>query len=215
MNEPASEPAKPPRSRRSKLRIAVIIIAVVVVSTWLWLRMTYPYGSHRVCAESVSSALTNFATLHDGWFPHGGASPEASLSLLGRDDTNAQRHLCGKQLPLSVTQTAWATDGHLGPESCGWNYVEGLRRGDDQTIAVVWDKVFGIDHFGQRRRGLAHEVIFLAGNNWAVSMEEWPKFAMEQREKIAKVIATRPTNSPPIRWSDEVTLGTNWFPAAK
>jgi hypothetical protein len=38
---------------------------------------------------------------------------------------------------------------------------------------------------------------------------------MEQREMLAKLIVSRPTNSPPIRWSDEESLGTNWFPAPK
>jgi hypothetical protein len=93
--------------------------------------------------------------------------------------------------------------------------VEGLRDDDDLSIAIVWDKVFGVDHFGQRRRGFAHEVVYLDGSSGAISTAKWPQFAMEQREKLAKLIAERGTNGPPIRWSDEETLGTNWFPVPK
>ena len=93
--------------------------------------------------------------------------------------------------------------------------MEGLRSDDDREIAIAWDKVFGLGHNGQRIRGLAHEVILVDRSTKGISVKEWPKFAMEQREKLAKVIASRTNGAPPVRWSDEDTLGTNWFPLPK
>ena len=119
--------------------------------------------------------------------------------------------VCGKNIPASKAREVWKQKGELTPESCGWHYVEGLRTNDDPQIAIAWDKIFGLGHNGQRIRGLAHEVILVNGERKGIAMKEWPKFALEQRERLAKVIASRPTNAPSIRWSDVETLGTNRF----
>ncbi len=200
---------------RRKLKWAVIIVASIVCSTWVWLRLTYPYGPSHCCSDVLSTSLGSHATNHGGWFPHGGKTPEASLAILCAADTNLLDVVRGKNIPLKLACKNWSADGSLGPESCGWNYVEGLRADDVPGIAMAWDKIFGLGHNGQRIRGLAHEVIMIDGSKKGIALKEWPKFAMEQREKLAKVIASRPTNSPAIRWSDEDTLGTNWFPARK
>jgi len=47
----------------------------------------------------------------------------------------------GKTVPIEVAQAALARYGKLGPDSCGWHYVEGLTEADDPEIAILWDKV--------------------------------------------------------------------------
>jgi hypothetical protein len=37
---------------------------------------------------------------------------------------------------LEVVQQALAKDGKLGPQSCGWHYVEGLTEADNPEIAI-------------------------------------------------------------------------------
>ena len=152
---------------------------------------------------------------HYGWFPHGLESPEASFSILESNNPPMLAWIRGKNIPLAVAKAAWERDGHLGPDSCGWHYIEGLREDDDPTIAVVWDKPWGLGHNGQRIRGLGRSIVLLDCVKSGIMLKDWPKFAMEQREKIAKVIASRTNDDPPIRWSDEETLGTNWFPVPK
>jgi hypothetical protein len=93
--------------------------------------------------------------------------------------------------------------------------VEGLAATNDPTIAIIWDKSWGLGHNGQRIRKFGREVIYVNGSTAAKLTQDWPKFAMEQRAKLAKLIAERGTNGPPIRWSDEESLGTNWFPRPK
>jgi hypothetical protein len=118
-------------------------------------------------------------------------------------------------VPLVTAEKAWQQLGQLDPTSCGWHYVEGLSATNDPGIAIAWDKSWGLGHNGQRIRKFGREVIFLDGSTKPKLLPEWPEFAAEQRKKLADVIATRPEGSPPIRWSDEETLGTNWFPVPR
>ena len=207
-NPPTTQP-------RRKLKWVVLVIAGILISTWVWLRISYPHGISHCCPDVLVASLGSHATNHGGWFPHGEQSPEASLAIVCRTDTNLLDVVRGKNIPLKLAQQVWSSTGALGPETCGWNYVEGLRSDDGKEVAMAWDKVFGLGHNGQRIRGLAHEVIMADGSLKGVAMKEWPKFAMEQREKLAALIALRGTNAPPIRWSDEDSLGTNWFPVPK
>jgi hypothetical protein len=76
----------------------------------------------------------------------GGGTPEGSLSLLFSNYVDAYT-LRGKTVPLNVTEEGLET-GKLGPDSCGWHYVEGLTDTDDPQIAILWDKV-GLGHNGE------------------------------------------------------------------
>jgi len=206
---------KPPWSRPKKLKVALIIAITVAIGTVVWFRMSYPYGPSHCCAAELGTNLVRYAGDHEGWFPRGAISPEASFGLLHTNyEPNLQR-LRGKIVPLATAETAWQQKGQLDAESCGWHYVEGLSATNDATIAIGWDKSWGLGHNGQRIRKFGREVIYLNSSTEAKLINDWPKFAMEQREKLAKIIAARGTNGPPIRWSDEETLGTNWFPRPK
>ncbi len=121
--------------------------------------------------------------------------------------------LRGKHLSQKIVDETLAKVGILGPDSCGWHYVEGLHENDDGNIAVAWDKVTGLDHHGQKKTGFMHEVLMLDGSNQFIRTEKWKEFIKTQKELLAEVAAKRPTNSPPIRWSDEETLGPNKFPS--
>ena len=153
-----------------------------------------------------------YAVEHDGWFPHGKETPEASLSLLLAADPIRKHLLQGKNLPQNVIDEALARDGVLGPNSCGWHYVEGLREGDNPSLAVLWDRVTGLNHFGQWSKSLQCEVVMLDGSTMQMSVEYWPKFVEYQKKLLEETAANRPPNSPPIRWSDEKTLGPNKYP---
>ncbi len=172
-------------------------------------RNKYPYGWSHSCAKELASQLWFYAEENNGCFPSGRTTPEASLGLLydGTDDFMIGL-LRGKTVPENVTRAALKT-GKFGPESTGWHYVEGLRSDDDPQIAVAWDKIHGLGHNGQRLEWLARSVIFLDSSEQGISEEKWPDFVADQKARLAKLIASRVTNSPAIRWSDEESLGPN------
>ena len=194
-----------------RLAIAGLILIVLgVVGGWIWWRYTFPFGYSHACSKGLGLTLRIYAGDHDGWLPYGGPTPEASLGLIAKDDAaSAEWVLGGKNVKPEVVKAALARDEGITPETCGWHYVEGLRETDDPQIAVAWDKVEGLWHNGNRRRGLMHEVICLDGSISFIKRSHWPKFVAEQRDKLAAVKASRESNAPPICWSDEATLGPN------
>lgn len=214
MNEPGSKSAPPPPWRRKRWLIPGAIV-VALVTTWIWVQVTYPYGISHCCSRGIALGLFQYATDHQGWFPHGGSSPEAALSETVRTGNNGLYEVRGKNISLGTAQAAWTRDGHLGPESCGWHYIEGLRKDDDPQMALAWDKAWGLGHNGQRVRGLGHIVILVGGEERAVALQEWPKYAMDLREKLDRIRQSRATNAPSIRWSDVESLGTNWVSTVK
>ena len=115
----------------------------------------------------------------------------------------------GKTIQQDVVDEAFAHNGRLSQESCGWHYVEGLRRDDDSELALVRDKVSGLNHNGRLSPGLEHEAIMVGGSVALIMTSKWMSFVEDQKRRLAATAAARPTNSPPIRWSDEATLGPN------
>lgn len=194
------------------LLIAAGLIVLAIAGGWFWYRYTFPYGCSHACSKGLGLTLRVYAGDHDGWLPHGENTPEASLALFAKTDTNSALGLLGgKNVPRQVVQTALTKNGSFGPNTCGWHYVEGLREDDDPQIAVAWDKVVGLSHNGQRRAGVEHEVVLLDGSTTLIGKREWPQFVADLKERLANVMASRETNAPPIRWSDEETLGPNRF----
>src|SRR5262249_49896873 len=115
-------------------------------------------------------------------FPAGGRTPEASLGLLYPRHADANL-LRGKTVPLAVAQAA-LEGGGLGPDTCGWHYVEGLRTEDDPGLALVWDKA-GLGHNGQRLSG-GHWVIFVDGSIEYIPGSRWEAFLQEQKGLLAQ-----------------------------
>jgi hypothetical protein len=148
-------------------------------------RYWFPYGSSHCCDKLLYLELFEYAREHNGWFPRGEAGPEASLSLLYRQDPLLVDVLRGKTVPESVVRSILERGELLGPETCGWHYVEGLRIDDDHHLALFWDKI-GLGHNGQRLENGGHYVCFLRGIEY-VPESEWPAFLAEQERLLAKL----------------------------
>jgi hypothetical protein len=209
-----SIPVVPPRKSKWKkifLYLLGFIFSAVVLEQ-IWYHYTYPYGWSHACSAGLGMGLRQYAEDHGNWLPHGEATPEASLSLLYKDDSvTALWTLGGKNIPHETVEATLKRDGKLSPATCGWHYVEGLRETDNPEIAVAWDKVIGLGHNGQRVRGMMHEVILLDSSHPNIRKEAWPEFIANQKQLLAQTIASRESNAPPIRWSDEESLGPNRF----
>lgn len=126
-------------------------------------------------------ALRQYAEEHGSRLPAGEETPEASLSLLYPKYADANL-LRGKTVPLEKVEQTLAGDGKLGPDTCGWHYVEGLTLEDDGRIAVFWDKA-GLGHNGQRHDG-TRTVYFLSMSRDLVADDDWKKFLKEQKELL-------------------------------
>ncbi len=159
--------------------IATAIVAVIFGLGFGYYRYRYPYGWSHNCDKILMFALMEYADKHDGWFPRGEATPEASLSLLYRQDPGLAYTLPGKTVPDSVVVARLESGQLLSPETCGWHYVEGLRKDDDPKLALFWDKVW-LGHNGQRRSDGGHEVCFVSGRIDWVPGAQWQQFLAEQ-----------------------------------
>jgi hypothetical protein len=172
-------------SRKKFLGVLAVVVALPLGGYLLYC-YRYPYGQSHCCILAFSLAFEQYAEGHHGHYPSGESSPEASLSLLYRGDYNVSPNvLRGKSVPLEVVQQTLSEGGLLGPETCGWHYVEGLTQNDDSRIAILWDKV-GLGHFGERHIDGSREVLFLGGERRIISRAEWPAFLQEQERLLAR-----------------------------
>lgn len=184
MSEGQPLPEAPRKSKAKKIFFSLItIIGLGIVAEQIWYHYTFPYGWSHCCDIQLAFALQQYAEDHGGHFPSGADCPEASLSLLYSNYVNANL-LRGKIISLKTVEHALAANGKLGPDSCGWHYVEGITLSDDSQIAIVWDKV-GLGHNGQRLEHGGHFIIRADGRQDFVSGEGWSNFSQEQQELLA------------------------------
>jgi len=170
--------------RRSLVVLGVIAIVAAVLygvgrAYWYW---QFPYGMSHCCDIGLVGTLQNYAHDHGGAFPSGEETPEASLSLLYPKYANANL-LRGKTVPLETVEEILDSGQLLGPETCGWHYVEGLTLKDDTHIAILWDKI-GLGHNGERLPEGGHYVVFLTGYREYIPESEWPAFLEKQEELL-------------------------------
>jgi len=162
--------------------IVIAVVAALAAGGFGLYRWWYPYGYTHSCSHCLMIALFGYADEHEGRFPAGETTPEACLSLLYPKHADASV-LRGKTVPLETVKQILARGEPLGPDTCGWHYVEGLTKRDHPRLAIVGDKV-GLGHFGNRLGG-GHEVILLGGGCHIITAEEWPGFLEEQRMLLA------------------------------
>lgn len=127
----------------------------------------------RAVSTVVGDALWAYADRHDGWFPRGEASPEASLGLLHRERPD--------QVTADVLRGMTAAAG-----SCGWHYVEGLRKDDDPGLALFWDRTEPGRLYTLLAQG-GHVVFFVGGAIDYVPRDRWEAFQAEQERLRAAV----------------------------
>lgn len=164
-----------------------LLLVAFICGVRLWNAYQFPYGWSHACDKILSLCLQNYAQCHDGWYPWGEATPEASLSLLHRFDAACDaKILHGKTVPVDTVQAILESGGLLGPQTCGWHYVEGLRFDDNREIALFWDKV-GLGHNGERLPAGDHEVTLVNGSRLKVSGADWPGFLERQAGLIGEL----------------------------
>jgi hypothetical protein len=169
--------------------IAGVIVALLTAAGFAYYHHRYPYGVSHCCDKILAFALLQYADEHDGWFPRGEATPEASLSLLYRQDPDLAHTLRGKTISKSAVLARLEGGELLTPDTCGWHYVEGLRTDYDSRLALFWDKA-GLGHNGERLSGGGHFVCFVSGSIEYIPGERWEEFLAEQ-ERLRATVSRR------------------------
>lgn len=178
---------------KRRLVVAVVVLLVLGAGAYARHRYIYPYGWSHCCDKYLSLQLDFYADEHAGWYPYGEATPEASLSLLYRwsPESATPNLLRGKIIPENVVRAKLESGELLTPETCGWHYVEGLRRGDDSRLALFWDKI-GLGHNGERLTNGGHPVGFVNGTTTIIPAAEWDTFLAEQQQLHAQLMGRVP-----------------------
>lgn len=174
----------PVRIRLRYIAIPIALILLLVAVVYAYCRYKYPYGWSHCCDKALYLALVHYADKHDGKFPAGEATPEASLSLLYKEDPYIAHTLRGKSVPETLVLERLGQGQLLSPDTCGWHYVEGLTLDDDPGIAIFWDKA-GLDHNGGRLWGGGHIVWFVTSRSEHVPQDKWDAFLAEQNRLLA------------------------------
>jgi hypothetical protein len=142
-------------------------------------------------ARAIHLALLEYSDRHDGWFPRGKGSPEASLSLLYQENPKVvtANVLRGRTTPEAAVRERLEAGELLTPETCGWQYAEGLRRFDDSELALFWDKA-GLGLVDALISLGGHIVYFIDGSIEYVAADRWNEFLAEQVRRRAAVSAS-------------------------
>ena len=185
-------------STKKKLGIAIsgmVVIVVIIAAIYgkrVYESYQFPYGSEHRCDKQLYLALVFYAEKHDGAFPSGEATSEASLSLIHTLDDMSE---CGyllhrRDVPVKLVDDMFKRGELLGPETCGWNYVEGLRSDSNPELALFWDKE-GLSEIGMRLSGGGHIVTFVDGRSEQIPESEWNDFMEKQEKMLAEEMAKR------------------------
>jgi hypothetical protein len=169
--------------------LGAMVVMVLSVAGYFW--YMYPEGYHPACGRALRGSLEIYAGDHDGKYPAGEATPEASLSLLYPDYCDAYI-LAGKTKSAKEAERILKAGGKLGPETCDWHYVEGLTQKEyyDMDMALFWDKS-NLNHQGRRMLDGSHEVYrqgtfspdYVPGSKWAEFLAEQKRLLEERASR--------------------------------
>ena len=187
--------------------ITIAVIIVLIGSIYGLYRYFYPYGMDHRCDKILYFALREYAEKHDGKFPSGESTPEASLSLIHSLDeygSGCAILLHRRDVSEEVVQQMLNRGQLLDAKTCGWNYVEGLRLDSNPKLALFWDKE-GLDEMGLRLSGGGHMVTFVHGFSEQIPASDWDQFLEKQRklpaEEKMKVDESKPTRNNDRPWA--------------
>ena len=154
------------------------VACILCVSIFLG-KPRYPYGWSHCCDKMIAMEMITYAEKHQGWFPRGEATPEASFSLLYKQQPEIGPHLAGKAVPRQEALVLLANGKPLTAKTCSWQYVEGLRRDDPAELALFWDKT-GLGHNGEDLHQTGRYVAFVSGHIEFIPNSQWKTFLANQ-----------------------------------
>jgi hypothetical protein len=169
---------------KNKLGISIAVVILLMISSVYGLyRYNFPCGSDHRCDKCLWFALREYAEKHNGKFPYGEATPEASLSRIDslRDPGDYADLLRRRDVSEDVVRQILKSGSLLDPQTCGWNYVEGLSLKSDPNLALFWDKE-GLSEIGMRLSEGGHFVSFVSHAYEYIPASRWDAFLEEQKQ---------------------------------
>ena len=171
--------------QRSRFLLIMGIVVVVVIIGRMSYKAKYPYGSSHCCIIQMQGALDQYAAENNGRYPAGGATPEADLSVLWRSNYVNAYLLRGMTVPESAVRAVLERGGLLGPDTCGWQYVQGLTSADNPRLALLYCKE-PLGHNGNKTKDGGRQVVFVGGGIDWISGATWSSFLNEQKDLLSK-----------------------------
>lgn len=169
------------RRKAGFVAICFVVIAFTSGIAKSYRKWTYPYGWSHCCIIQMKDGLEYYAQVNNGRFPAGETCPEASLGLIYRVHGVDGNTLRGMTAPEEVVVSLLNRGEKLGPDSCGWHYVEGLTIADNPSLAMLWCKL-PLTHNGARSGDGGREVVYLSGAIDWISGDKWPEFLRVQAD---------------------------------
>jgi hypothetical protein len=173
---------------KKKLVIALIVVVFMVGSLYGFYCFYFPFGKDHRCDAQLWFVLREYAEKNGGVFPAGQATPEASLSLIHSLDPSGGENaylLHRRGVPCERVRLILERGELLGPDTCGWNYVEGLRLNSNPELALFWDKE-GLNEIGGRLSEGGHIVSFVGSPCQYIPASRWDSFLEGQKKMFAE-----------------------------
>src|SRR5262249_28602575 len=161
--------------------VVIAVMGTIILAAAGVYRYEYPYGMYHRCDKGLWFALREYAEQHGGKLPSGEATPEASLGRLGPTYGYLLRR---RDVPIETVLGMLDRGQLLDPQTCGWNYVEGLRMDSNPKLALFWDKE-GLDEMGGRTSAGGHFVSLIRYPYNYIPASEWDNFLKEQETLLA------------------------------
>ena len=181
-------------TKKAQIAVVILVVGSLFGVPYGFYRYQFPFGMYHRCDKQLSGALWEYAQTHGGKFPAGEATPEASLSLLGEGHGYL---LVPRDKSETVVEQMLARGELLGPDTCGWNYTEGLCVDSNSGLALFWDKE-GLNEMGGRLGGGGHLVTTVGRGIEYIPASRWDSFLEEQRRLLAEEKAkTQHHEKPP------------------
>jgi hypothetical protein len=136
--------------------------------------------------------LLNYAQDHGGWFPTADNTNTSALQKLYPGYCNPGMELAGLSGDIDGVEAALNAGQPLTDKLTSWVYVQGLRKDDDQNLAILWERTGGLSPNGTKHTSGGHAVLFLSGDRRQIPELGWTNFLREQESLRKTAIAKRP-----------------------
>jgi len=174
------------------LCVACLLVAGMV-GYWTIYRYLYPYGRKEgaVSLPGLYLSLLAYAGDHGGWFPYSDKGPYDALQKLYDSYCPSGKELAGVSGDSKAVATALRGGKSLDASVSSWVYIQGLRLGDPERLALVWESRPGLYWNGRRNSSGARAVLLINGDITNVAAADWIGFLMWQEQMRAEVLRSR------------------------
>ena len=133
------------------------------------------------CVRQIQISLAMYAETNNGVFPYHPDGYADAFLLLYPSYTSSCKALTGPYYNTSVLKATYESGGDVPEDVCGYVYIQGLSKSDNQNIIILFEKVasHGGWHFS-RGTPLGRRAMTLGGERKYLLNKDWDKIVSEQ-----------------------------------